>query len=164
MKKLAGILIVCFFASVVFNMITVYKYKEIQKQLSTCSEDISPTYQYLNSLTIRNFEESVESKMDLVVYIGRPDCPDCNYFEPILRKVVNEYNLFSKISYLNVKNYRKNNTIETWENFKNKYNFSQTPACILIKNGDIISTIEWDNSLGLTEDRFVEWLSYNKIL
>lgn len=58
--------------------------------------EISPTYNYLDSLTVRSFENKVKSGEQVIVYIGRPDCNDCIIFEPILEHVIDNYDLSQK--------------------------------------------------------------------
>ena len=64
----------------------------------------------------------------------------------------------------NVKNYRESNTEETWQNFKRKYGFTQTPAILIYQDGNLKSMIEWDSEEGLSKERLVEWLTYNNIV
>lgn len=164
MKKKSYILFILLILSVVVNIIAFYHNRIIGNNLKMCENEISPTYDYLNSITVRNFESAIKNSKGCIVYIGRPDCSDCNYFEPIFREIINQYNLYDKIIYLNVKQYRENNTEETWTQFKNKYGFTQTPAIIKYDNGTVSSMIEWDSKEGLSKERFTLWLMENGII
>ncbi|OXT07229.1 thiol reductase thioredoxin [Thermoanaerobacterium thermosaccharolyticum] len=126
-------------------------------------KNISNTYEYLDSITVSNFERKVISGDDFYVYIGRPDCGDCLLFEPMFRNVVDNYKLNDKILYMNVKHFRENNK-DKWELFKNKYGFTQTPALIHFNHGENISMIEWDSEKGLSHNRLVDWLQSNDLI
>ncbi len=164
MKNVKNIVMLFLVISIALNIGLYKKLDSTYSQYETCKKCISPTYDYLNSITIRNFEDAIKQGEKLVVYIGRPDCSDCIFFEPILRQVVNEYNLFNEIQYLDVKSFRENNSQETWEIFKKKYGFTQTPACIIYENGTYVTQVEWDTSYGLTKQRFMKWLKNNNMI
>lgn len=163
-RKLLVIISVSLVLSILGNIALFVYGKKYEMGYSNCKNEISATYNYLNSITIRNFKNAIEEKRDMIVYVGRPDCSDCNYFEPTFREVINQYNLFEDIYYLNVKNYRESNTEETWQNFKRKYGFTQTPAILIYQDGNLKSMIEWDSEEGLSKERLVEWLTYNNIV
>lgn len=165
MKKIFYIFIVIFISVNIVCNIYMFQIKgHLEQKVEKLNSEVSPTYDYLNSLTIRNFQSSIEKEETLIVYIGRPDCSDCNFFEPVFREIVNKYMLFDKIYYLNVKKYRENNNEDTWNEFKQKYGFTQTPAIIYYVNGKVYSMIEWDTTEGLTEERFSRWLLENDII
>ena len=165
MKKVPVIVIavVLILASLGYN---VYQYKQLEAkdaELTKVERSISTVTEYLDSLTIDNFEAKVKSGADFVVYIGRPDCPDCNIFEPIFKDYVVSNQLTSQILYLNVRTYRAANT-NRWNTFKATYGFTQTPAVIHFKDGKNISLIEWKDDYGLpvTPD-LATWLKDNGI-
>lgn len=164
MKKKFYILVVVCIISFVVNIVMFIVNKDIEQKFEASKKEISPTYDYLNSITIRNFEKLVQDKEEFIVYIGRPDCSDCTYFEPIFREIIERYQLYDKILYLNVKKYRENNTEDVWNKFKEKYGFTQTPAIIKYADGKINSIVEWDSQEGLSKDRFIKWLVENKII
>ncbi|WP_070041874.1 thioredoxin family protein [Robinsoniella peoriensis] len=151
-----------FILSMGINILLLILFNHNNTVIST--NPLSRTYDYINSITIRNFEKNVESGKEMYIYIGRSDCEDCINFEPIFHRIVEEYNLEDKIVYLNVQNYRKNSTEIEWESFKNMYGFSQTPAIIHFKEKKNISYIEWDERNGMPEDLLKTWLEENGIM
>lgn len=163
-KKVFYILVgICVF-SLMANMVMIFLIKKEEQKVKLYQQEISPTYEYLNSITVRNFEELIRTKESFMVYIGRSDCSDCNFFEPMFREVVEQYQLYNKIVFLNVKKYRENCSEENWAEFKRKYGFTQTPAIIKFENGKISSAIEWNSGEGLSKDRFLDWLLDNKVI
>lgn len=164
MKKNFYVLFTICLISIIINLGLFVSNKHINQNFETCKNEISLTYDYLNSITIRNFENYVKGKKDFIVYIGRPDCSDCNYFEPTFREIIERYQLYDKIYFLNVKKYREKNTEAIWNNFKKIYGFTQTPAIIKYSDGKVESIIEWNTHKGLSKDRFINWLSENEII
>lgn len=120
------------------------------------------TYDYLDSLTVNSFEKLYQSGETLYIYIGRPDCNDCNFFEPLFYSVLNKYQLNATFKYINVKKYRSED-LKRWEKFKGIYNFSQTPVLLIIKNKQVIDKLEWSNE-GILKDDIMNLLYRNKLI
>lgn len=137
--------------------------KKAKTEILEASKSTPSIYNYLNSITINNFEEKVLSEEEFYIYIGRPDCGDCMLFEPMFENVIEKYNLYDKIYYLNVKHFKETNS-DQWKSFKNKYGFTQTPAIIHFKNAENISIIEWNEEKGLSENIFLDWLKNNNLI
>ncbi len=135
----------------------------IGKEVLNIQDSISETYEYLDSITVNNFERRVASGDDFYVYVGRPDCGDCLLFEPMFRDVVDNYGVEDKLLYLNVKGFKENNE-DKWEPFKSKYGFTQVPALIHFKDGKNINIVEWDTEEGLSETRLIDWLQTNNLV
>ncbi len=121
---------------------------------------LSSNVEYLENIKVNDMLEIEELKEEIIIYIGRPDCSDCITFEPMFEKVVKENNYENKIKYLNVKDFRQKNTDE-WNAFKEKYDFSQTPALLKFQSGKVVSVIEWDTEKGLSRSLLENWLSEN---
>ncbi|BDU86876.1 thioredoxin family protein [Clostridium perfringens] len=166
MKRLRVIILsisIILIISIFSNMYLLNKNIYLKKEINDVKNSISDTYNYLNSITVENFQKYVEENKDFYVYIGRPDCGDCMLFEPIFKNIVMENKLGDKIYYLNVKYFRENNE-SSWESFKNEYGFNQTPTIIHFKDGRNVSMIEWDDEIGLSRNRLLEWLEKEKII
>lgn len=131
--------------------------KELTQKNEKLESSYSRTYDYLNSITIDNFNKLVTDDGTILVYIGRPDCGDCQLFEPMFEKLITEKELGDKITYLNIKKFRENN-VEEWNTFKSKFDFSQTPAIINIKDGIVLDKIEWNEKRGLSKKTLSNWL------
>ena len=91
-KIISGILLISF----IVNIIQLGVIKKIQKQNEYYSLNISPEYEYLDSMTVKSFERSVKNGDRVAVFIGRPDCGDCIYFEPTLEYLSNGKNKENK--------------------------------------------------------------------
>ena len=149
-------------SSLLLNIMQTGKNIELNSLNEKYESEISPTYNYLDSLTVRSFENKVKSGEQVIVYIGRPDCNDCIIFEPILEYVIDNYDLSKKIKFVNVKKFRSENE-ERWIEFKEKYSFSQTPAFLMFDNGEYVSGIEWGKD-GLPVEHLINWLQKNNIV
>ncbi|MGC6174895.1 thioredoxin family protein [Lacrimispora sp. 38-1] len=148
--------------SIVFNIFQFNKHIRLVQELETTKSNIDNTYEYLDSITVKSFENKVRDGENLCVYIGRAGCGDCNIFDPILRSTVEKYNIISTFKYINVQKYRSED-LDRWEQFKSKYGFTQTPALLIISKGKIVDMIEWNDS-GLSQKRLVNWLEKNKLI
>lgn len=56
----------------------------------------------INSITSDNLEEYLNTHQISYIYFGRPDCSDCNEFEPKFISYIKKYHLENKIMYVNV--------------------------------------------------------------
>lgn len=91
-----------------------------------------------------------------MLYIGRPDCGDCQEFYPVLEKYVTSHK-GTGLYYLNVKAFRdranqKDATQEEKDFYKNLYqelDFDWTPTIHVVSNGRFIKTYQY-----LDEDYF----------
>lgn len=145
---------------VIFVSISQYSQnRDLEKKLQESKVEIPEIYQYLNSLTISNFEKKVSNKDDFTVYVGRPDCGDCQLFEPQFITIINDHNT-DKMWYINVKKIREDN-LEEWNVFKKQYGFTQTPAIIHFSDGSIQDMIEWQDNKGLPLSDLKKWLVKN---
>lgn len=150
--------------SLCFNVRLSMDIKKGNIKLENCNKNVSKTYEYLDSMTVASFENAVAKGESMVVYIGRPDCPDCNFFEPMFYQIIDQYQLKEKIKYINVKSFKENNTQDTWLQFKSTYGFTQTPAIIRYENGKVKDMVEWSDKDGLSETRLKDWLISNQLI
>lgn len=152
-----------------FLMIVLFlfeKNRELEEANSTIkmekqilSDNIS-SFEYLNSLTIDSFEKKVAEGDDLFVYIGNSECSDCSIFSKTLKKEVETFPLKNSLYLVEISSIHSDN--KRWLDFKKKYNFEQTPAFLLFKNGEIKSMIEWTEQEGLSSEAFHNWLKSNE--
>ena len=132
--------------------------KQYEDKIALYEDSYTPVYEYFTSLTLADFEAKVASGEKMVVYVGRPDCGDCNTYEPTFEEIIKEKNLANKLYYVNVKWIRANSSKEDWQAFKDKYGFTQTPAFIHFENGNQIDMIEWTDK-GLPKSELETWLA-----
>lgn len=89
--------------------------------------------------------KKINQKEDFVLYVGRPDCKDCQEFEPYLKKYLKK-NKGVYLYYFNIKEYRDQaNSQEATKKEKSRYNqmrkkldFSWTPTLKLVINGKFV--------------------------
>lgn len=163
-RKLLIIALVGFLGvSIIFNVFQMVQTHGVRKELKKTQEQVlyyednySPMYEYFTGLSVLEFEQKVANGEKMVVYFGRPDCGDCSTFEPMFTEVISEMGLTNNLYYVNVKWKREANT-EQWENFKDVYGFSQTPAFVSYDFGQAQSMIEWTEK-GLPKSELVAWL------
>jgi len=136
--------------------------KELTAEVERYGNLYSPVYQYFTALTVAEFKEKVARGDRFTVYIGRPDCSDCNAFEPMFEEVIQEKGLSNKLYYLNVRWLRESGQAE-WNEFKDTYGFTQTPAFSTYEGGKQVSMIEWTDK-GLPRSELEAWLKKQGIL
>lgn len=117
-------------------------------------------YKDFISIPIDIFEDRVSSGQLMLVYIGNNECSDCSVFYPTFLKMFREHNLVDKIVYVEGVHLRKDK--EKWTEFKKKYGFNQTPTIAIYQYGKQVSSIEWSEIEGISEQDFEKWLDTNK--
>ncbi|EOH99254.1 hypothetical protein UAY_02031 [Enterococcus moraviensis ATCC BAA-383] len=165
MKKWLYLSVICITSMSVFILGNIYntnnqktmdkKIAKLKKEKKTAYPEI---YDYLDSITVDNFQ-SYSNENELVVYIGRPTCSDCNLFEPRLIDLIVEEKLEAKVKYLNVAKLRKDE--KEWDNFKQLYNVNYTPTIAKFVEGELVSKIEWTPEKGISIDKVETWINQN---
>jgi thioredoxin-like negative regulator of GroEL len=134
------------------------KDKEIQASKSNYPE----IYDHLNAVTMDGFKKLIQQDQSVFIYVGRPSCGDCNRFEPKFNKMIEEYNLGSKITFLNVHKIHQDKP--QWNKFKADYNVKYTPAIAEFRQGKLVDKIEWTPERDLSTDAVKEWLISKKLI
>lgn len=110
----------------------------------------------IENIQYEKLTQNLNSNVKFIIYIGRPDCGDCQEFYPILQKYINSHE-GTGIYYLNIKEFRdkaksKEATKEEKDFYENLYkelHFDWTPTIHVISNGHFIKTYQY-----LNEDYF----------
>lgn len=110
----------------------------------------------IENIEYEKLTQNLNSNVKFILYIGRPDCGDCQEFYPILEEYINTHE-GTGIYYLNIKDFRdKAKSDEATEDEKNFYenlykelHFDWTPTIHIISNGKFIKTYQY-----LDEDYF----------
>ena len=100
-----------------------------------------------------NYEElikSLNSDVKFIIYIGRPDCGDCQTFYPILEEYIQDHT-GSGIYYLNIKEFRDRAKADDasqeekdfYDNLYDELHFDWTPTIHVISNGKFIKTYQY---------------------
>lgn len=76
----------------------------LSNQLSVAKSSYPAIYDELDSLTVKNFENRIASSENLVVYVGRPTCGNCNQFETHLIKMIRSKKLSEPVKYIMLHN------------------------------------------------------------
>lgn len=110
----------------------------------------------IQNIQYEKLTQNLNSNVKFILYIGRPDCGDCQAFYPILEEYINTHP-GTGIYYLNIKEFRdqaksENATAEEKEFYENLYkelHFDWTPTIHVISNGHFVKTYQY-----LDEDYF----------
>lgn len=113
----------------------------------------------LQGIIETNYQELTQNlnlDVTFLLYIGRPDCGDCQTFYPILEDYINSHEN-TGIYYLNIKDFRdkakrKDATKEEKDFYENLYeelDFDWTPTIHEVVNGKFVNTYQY-----LDEDYF----------
>lgn len=94
--------------------------------------------------------EKLNSDVDFLLYIGRPDCQDCREFEPVLKAYL-EQHPDQGIYYLNIKTFRdaanQEGASEEQKNFylhlREELDFSWTPILKQFQSGKTVSQFQY---------------------
>ncbi|WP_294578599.1 thioredoxin family protein [uncultured Thomasclavelia sp.] len=99
----------------------------------------------IHELNYQELEEKLNSDDLFVLYIGRPDCGDCQEFYPILTAYLQE-NEGVYLYYLNIQAFRdaamqedaSDDEIAFYDNMREELDFDWTPTLKLVNNGETI--------------------------
>ncbi|MFR7591791.1 MAG: thioredoxin [Longibaculum sp.] len=94
--------------------------------------------------------QNLNSNVKFILYIGRPDCGDCQEFYPILQDYIDNHK-GSGIYYLNIKEFRDRAKSQDasykekdfYENLYKELHFDWTPTIHVISNGKFIKTYQY---------------------
>ncbi len=151
----------------------------------TTEENVEITYDRIEGIQEIDYEslqEKLTTATDFLLYIGRPDCSDCQLFYPILEEYIEEHE-GSGIYYLNIKSFRDaanaddatQEEIDFYDSLKENLGFAWTPTLIHYQNGEKLDSYEFlDADFGrVTEETqqseeylqfvadFEEWMDEN---
>ncbi len=110
----------------------------------------------IQSIQYEELIQNLNKNVTFMIYIGRPDCGDCQQFYPVLEEYIQSHPN-TGIFYLNIKAFRdqakkENATKEEKDFYENLYqelHFDWTPTIHIISNGRFIKTYQY-----LDEDYF----------
>ena len=132
-----------------------------QSSSSSIPEEI--TYDRVEGIVEIDYDslvEKLDSPVDFILYIGRPDCGDCKLFQPYLESYIEEHE-GSGIYYLNIKTFRdaaqsEDATLEQkefYDNLKDNLSFVWTPTLARYQNGEVVDSFEFlDADYGRMDD------------
>ncbi|WP_430603423.1 hypothetical protein IGJ02_000878 [Enterococcus sp. DIV0724b] len=112
-----------------------------EEQLNELEQSVD-IFAQLDSITPEHFKNKMASKEEMLVYIGRPDCSDCNLFDLLLLNYLDQNkDVKNKLVYLNVAALRKSD--KEWAMFKEKYEVKYTPTIALYIDGKQKRKAQW---------------------
>ena len=105
----------------------------------------------LIQITQDELKEKIQDRESLLVYIGRPSCPDCKKFQPILEDTLNKYN--SKIYYYNTES--KASEKKAIKEFLQTLNISSIPQIVDIQKGEVKTLFDGQNENDIEKFKIV---------
>ncbi|WP_246215530.1 thioredoxin family protein [Listeria valentina] len=112
---------------------------------------------FLNPIGTEKFQQIQLDKQDKVVYVGRPSCPDCQAFQPILQEVLKENN-WGKIDYYNTARASEKNRKAMISALK-QVKIDSVPSLIAFKNGKVQAVFHGNDS----KKELTNWLRKNSL-
>ncbi|EGO9400206.1 hypothetical protein DSH82_14915, partial [Enterococcus faecalis] len=85
MNKKTVILLIIGFTAVSIGIACFLQFKDRTKKLEVT---VDPIALKINTITPNNLDEYLKKHKTAYVYFGRPDCSDCNEFDPNLIKSI----------------------------------------------------------------------------
>lgn len=94
--------------------------------------------------------QKLNSNVTFLLYIGRPDCGDCQEFYPYLQEYIQQHE-HSGVYYLNVKEFRdqansseaSQEEKEFYQNLYQELEFDWTPTIHVVSNGKMLKTYQY---------------------
>lgn len=120
--------------------------------------------QGIETIDYEKLIQNLNSDVTFMMYIGRPDCGDCQAFYPVLEEYVESHEGVG-LYYLNVKEWKdrvKNEDVSKEEkaftdNIYEELDFDWTPTLQVISNGKVKSRYQYlDEDYFKIEDRLVQ--------
>jgi hypothetical protein len=104
----------------------------------------------IQMITYEELSSKLNQSVDFLLYIGRPDCQDCQAFYPVLEQTLND-NPDYGIYYLDIKEFRdatrKDDASEEeilfYENLQEKLQFDWVPTLQRWVNGEVVSSYQY---------------------
>lgn len=101
----------------------------------------------IHEISYEELQKKFKENTAFVLYIGRPDCPDCAEFYPIIESYLRD-NEGMYVYYLNVKAFRdasreedaSEEEIAFYNNIQEELSFDWTPTLHLFKGREVLST------------------------
>ena len=106
--------------------------------------------QGIENIDYKKLIQNLNSPVKFILYIGRPDCGDCQEFYPILQDYINTHE-GSGIYYLNIKDFRDQAKAQDateeeksfYDQLYKELHFDWTPTIHVISNGQFIDTYQY---------------------
>lgn len=104
----------------------------------------------IQNIEYQELIQNLNSHVTFMLYIGRPDCGDCQEFYPILEEYINEHT-GSGVYYLNIKEFRDRarsddatqDEKDFYEDLYQELHFDWTPTIHIISNGKFIKSYQY---------------------
>ncbi|MDR2834503.1 MAG: thioredoxin family protein [Streptococcaceae bacterium] len=102
------------------------------------TKSMTQTKEELVLIDNQQLENVIKSKKETIVYIGRPTCPQCQEFEPTLRKVLKEEKIH--LDYYNTDEARKQDE-SVLSDLTTQLGVNTVPTVAKLKNGIVVNKI-----------------------
>jgi predicted bacteriocin transport accessory protein len=104
---------------------------------------------YLVEISKEEFHKELNSNNDFFIYIGRPSCPDCRNFEPILFNILRDINV--KIKYFNTE--APASQKQAIRDFLKTLGISSIPYILHIKESKVIKVFDCQKKIDIEKFR-----------
>lgn len=106
--------------------------------------------QGIENIDYKKLIQNLNSPVKFILYIGRPDCGDCQEFYPILEEYIGTH-VKTGIYYLNIKEFRDKAKADEatkeekdfYDNLYKELHFDWTPTIHVISNGKFMKTYQY---------------------
>lgn len=134
-EKVQGIIIV------ILLLIIAFGGSYFASEVKNCSYSTETKEVELNSISYKEYKE-LKQKDDLsIIYIARPGCSFCQQQQPIVKQIMQEYDL--KVNYLNTDDMSSDEVeelIASYDVFEGGENFG-TPTILLVQKKKIVDSV-----------------------
>lgn len=104
----------------------------------------------IETINYEKLIQNLNSNVKFILYIGRPDCGDCQEFYPILENYIDSHE-GTGIYYLNIKEFRDRANSDDasqeekdfYDNLYKELQFDWTPTIHVISNGKFVETYQY---------------------
>ncbi len=113
--------------------------------------------------TIEDFEQILNSREEVYVYMGRATCGDSRKFEVYFEEMITEYNLEGKLVFFNIIDIVENdNDYKT--TLGSMFDIKYTPTLAKYVNGELVLKSEWTPTYDYSKEMAEEFLKESGLI
>lgn len=153
-EKIQGIIIV------ILLLIIAFGGSYFASEIKNCSVNTENKEVELTNISYTEYKEIKEEDELSIIYIARPGCSYCQQQEPIVKEIMQEYDLtFNYMNTDDMSSEELEELINSYDTFEGGDNFG-TPTILLVQKGKIV-----DSNIGYSEkEALVSFLTEHNLI
>lgn len=137
------IMVLFIFSIVIINAVVGIKYYSIVRNypLDEQKKEDYISSEYFRGITLDELRKDIDSDDEIMIYIGREDCKECQKFEKKFEKILKQ--VYTEMPTYYTSKDREGDRREEMYNLLEKYRINSVPCVIVVKESKIVKI--WKN-------------------